>query len=479
MSKRKTHFFIYTFTSLMQKGISFLLLPIYTSFLSQKDYGIVSITTSSIALLSIIFTFGLDSGIIRLYFDFRADVKTMRSKIGSLLFAIQILGLSVGSLMLLIGILFFRNGFLGIDFHPFYPLMLLILFFQPTFSLIQSLLQAMEKSKLFMVFNLSFFCVNLSLTLYFVIVLKIGAAGILLAQLIALLLFFFVGLFIIRKIWTPAFDKKVILQSFRYSIPMIPHSLGGQLAATADRYILGYYFDVRKSGLLHLGYQASQPMELIASSFNRTFIPYFHNKLSIPSYTYFREIGIFIILLFSTVGLIGSLFVRDVFEWFINAKFLEASEIIPLLIFSHVATTLYFFFAAILFYDKKLIRLVPICTVSSAVIGIALNFFLVKIWGLWGAAFSQLASQVILFTMAIIISRKANPVKWNYVAMIAIFVIYATLSVAISHYLLLAGDVVWTMPLRIIISLIGIGICFYYYYLYIPNSLSRNILNKT
>ncbi|MGX5820032.1 lipopolysaccharide biosynthesis protein [Chitinophaga lutea] len=479
MASRKTHFLIYTITSLLQKGVSFLLLPVYTKFLTQEDYGTVSISTTSVALLSVVFTFGLDTAIVRLYFDFRQDPSSIREKLGSLLVAMQVLGLGIGSVLLVVGLLFFRDGFFGIPFLPFYPMILLILFFQPTFSLVQALFQAMEKSRLFLVFNGLFFVVNLSLTLYSVIVLQMGAFGVIGAQLVSLFVFFFFGLWTIRRLWKPAMNLKIVTESLRYAAPMIPHSLGGQLAATADRYILSYYFDVRQTGLLHLGYQASQPMELLSGSFNRAFIPFFHHKLSENSVSSIREIGLFAVLAFSTIALGGSLFVGDVFTWFINAKFHGAIMIIPLLIFSHVATTLYYFFSAILFYDKQRTRLIPICTVSSAIIGIGLNFVFVRHWGLWGAAVSQLASQVVLFLMAFLLSYRFSAVKWNYGLMIAIFVLYAGVGVVVSTFAPTVLSSSAYLAVRLVLCFVSVGICAGYYFLYITNTLPKSIFKRS
>ncbi|MBS3962529.1 MAG: oligosaccharide flippase family protein [Sandarakinorhabdus sp.] len=61
---------IYAGTSLLQKGLAFLLLPLYTLYLDPQAYGVFAIVTAVHGLLSIVFTLGLTGAVTRFYFEF-------------------------------------------------------------------------------------------------------------------------------------------------------------------------------------------------------------------------------------------------------------------------------------------------------------------------------------------------------------------------------------------------------------------------
>src|SRR5699024_5289914 len=59
---------IYTVTSVLQKAIGFLLLPLYTTYLTPEDYGITGVVNALTALLSLLFTLSLNSSVQRYYY---------------------------------------------------------------------------------------------------------------------------------------------------------------------------------------------------------------------------------------------------------------------------------------------------------------------------------------------------------------------------------------------------------------------------
>src|SRR5699024_5885560 len=70
--------FLYTFSQLLVKGIGFLLLPLYTYFLTPDDYGIVNLINSFLQISLYIITFSLGSGIMRFYVDYNDNHKDLK-----------------------------------------------------------------------------------------------------------------------------------------------------------------------------------------------------------------------------------------------------------------------------------------------------------------------------------------------------------------------------------------------------------------
>lgn len=61
----------YTIGNFTSKAVNFLLLPLYTSYLTPDEYGIVNSMEVFSNILLIFFTLGLERAIYRLYHDFK------------------------------------------------------------------------------------------------------------------------------------------------------------------------------------------------------------------------------------------------------------------------------------------------------------------------------------------------------------------------------------------------------------------------
>ncbi len=65
---------IYGIGDILQKFVSFLLLPIYTTYLVPEDYGIVGLLSVFSIIVSVITMFGLTNGIARYFFILKKSV---------------------------------------------------------------------------------------------------------------------------------------------------------------------------------------------------------------------------------------------------------------------------------------------------------------------------------------------------------------------------------------------------------------------
>src|SRR5687767_660510 len=110
---------IYTATNALQKGAMFLLLPLYTRYLSPGDYGIVAVVTAANSLLVILFTFSLHGAMTRFYFEYRADPEKLKEFWGTQLTAVLLISAAGAASLLLFGEPLARRLLPGIPFWPY------------------------------------------------------------------------------------------------------------------------------------------------------------------------------------------------------------------------------------------------------------------------------------------------------------------------------------------------------------------------
>ena len=68
------HSSVYMLATILNKVVSFLMIPIYTRFLIPSDYGIIEILGLTTDLIGMVISIGIASAMYRFYFDYD-DVK--------------------------------------------------------------------------------------------------------------------------------------------------------------------------------------------------------------------------------------------------------------------------------------------------------------------------------------------------------------------------------------------------------------------
>ena len=64
---------IYTLGNIINRALGFILIPLYSVYLSTEDYGIISAMTIFISICTIIIFLSLDRAVYRCYFDYKSE----------------------------------------------------------------------------------------------------------------------------------------------------------------------------------------------------------------------------------------------------------------------------------------------------------------------------------------------------------------------------------------------------------------------
>lgn len=457
--------FIYSLTTFVQKGLVFLLLPLYTQYLPPDEYGIVTVMLAISFICSAFFTFGLDSAILRFSYDSGQDAEEFRKLFGTLLIALFFISLTVFVLAVTAfapAVQFFMDS---IPFYPYAYIGLAIVVFQPLYNLCLAFLQAKNKAGSYSFLSFMYFTVNIGLIITFVIVFGMGAYGYLLAILIAQVLSSAAGLWILRNEFLLSFQTQYLKKALSYSMPLIPHSVASQAAGYADRIILNKFLSTGMAGIYHLGYVLSMPIEVLTFSINRAYTPLFfkHVEEKKNDLSEVVEVALIITLIYLFFSTAMALFSFEVVSWFFSDNFFPAYKVIPFISFSFANTGFYYLFSTVLFYDKTLTRFVPISTVIAGATIIGLDLILVPEIGFLGAGIAVYSGQLMLAVLAYCFSR-GRIINWPLSKIIPCYLIavgIAAAGIAISTSLTNAFLVI---GLKLTLLLVLVLFCSWIYY---------------
>lgn len=407
-------FSLYTFASIVERAVSFFILPVFTYYLSTKDFGILSLHSTISTFMLPLISLGIQGSISIAYY--KKEKKEYSNYFSSSIFFPFIL-----SLLISINILFFKSFiefFFGI---PIIWILLIPIF--SFFSFVNSLLlidyQIKNEPKKYVIFSLSNSIFNILISVLFVVLFDYGFEGRIIGQYVSIFIFFILSIYIlhtIRKELRIKFNLNDALDSLKFGIPLIPHIIGGMVMNMSDRFFIDYFYGKSELGIYNIGYLVGSSISLFSAAFANAIIPFSYHLFN--QNTYHSKVKVVRIYWFYSIFLIFTVFILwilnpYIFKWFINSKFSKGSEYVFWVTLAYFFQGLYLLFANILFYLKKT-KIFFFLSFINISLNVLLNYYLIIYFGIIGAAYATLISFLLFFIMISYYTNKIYPMPWLF-----------------------------------------------------------------
>ena len=389
---------IYSILNLLQKGINFLLIPVLTSYLTTFDYGVVAVVTAVNAFLNVFYLLSLNGSLNRFYYEYKDDKHKVKKLFGTIVSFVFLFSILL-SVLLIITHEYLIDPFLNdVSFAPYMLIGMISVLFNPIFTIFQNTLQARQEGKKFGRNNLLYFITNLVFLLISVIVFKMKAKGVLSSLALTNFIFFIYTVIYFRKDITIGIDRIILKESLRYSLPLVPHSLSGVATNIIDRLFINNYLSTSLTGVYNLGNTFGGIIFLLSSGVNQAFVPWFNEQIKFNKYSKIPIIAKLLVFFYCIIALGLSLFGKDVIVFVTPETYHQAWKVIPFIAFAFVFHSVYYFFSTPLFYDikGKGSRVLPVFTISAALVNMVFNYFLIKKYGIVGASIATLVAKFLL-----------------------------------------------------------------------------------
>ena len=408
-----TNSFIYVLSDVLNKAVPFLMLPILTRYLTPSDYGIISIFTVLVSILSIFVGLNIH-GAINVNF-FKMNKEKLKVFIGNCMIILNI------SATIVFILLYFTYSYISLKLNidSVWIFVAAILAFANFLTTINLLLwMAEENPKLYGIYQISQTFVVASLSIFLVVGMNMGVTGQLLATSIGSLLFSFLSfVFIIKRGYLLfSFKKDYIKEALAFGIPLIPHSLSGWIKTGADRIVLMGLVGASATGIYSTGYQIGMIMSVLVSAFHKAWTPYLYKLLSNSPTKEIKEKVVkityaYFVIIFM-LAILFSYLANILIPYFLGAKFIGASEYIIYFMIAFAFQGMYFMVVNYIFYEKKTYILAYI-TFGTAIIHIGLLYWLIAKNGSIGAAQATMISFAITFFAIWFYASKVYNMPWN------------------------------------------------------------------
>ena len=388
---------VYSIGSISQGALFVLLFPIYTSFLSPQDFGIIGLMAITVSLLTRFVSALINSAFTRFYY-----APEYKEKNGVLLFNLFLWALLTIACCAAIfwGISEYLAGVLLQDRNLAYLLKIyaLILFLQPISSLFLCLLRMLEKAKYSVFTSISSLLISAGLTLYLLTILKKGVLSLIVGNLLSLIVTVIMILPVFINRATFRLSHTVLIPPLKYAYPLLLSEYSNLFIQSGDRYVLRIFGSVSMVGVYTFGYQIAGILQTaLVTPIKQALQPIVLKQEEDPeAIRHFLRVGAtYFYLIGCAACLLISLFSREILMLFARKEvFWGAWVIVPIITYSYVQHGLGNFVGWGMGLMKKSFHISGTVLVAASV-NIGLNFLFVPRWGMLGAAFATVLSYIV------------------------------------------------------------------------------------
>lgn len=368
-------FGIYTLAGFVSKGIAFLLLPFFTHYLSQSDYGLITIFSNSVYFIAPLMNMGIGDTLTVEY------PRLAKNEISSFVSTSMVIPLIVLLVVLLAALIFhsFFSSVTGLSATLIY--LICILSFLNFFSeYLFTMLRNQQKPVSFGILSIVKTGLELLFAVYFIRFCQAGYIGRVGSMLLTTLLFasFALVYFIKNRLIILEFSKEWIRLILKRGLPSVPLFFMVFTMYNSDTYMVNYYYGPAKAGLYGLAGQFAFLLTVITASFITPFYPFLYENLHKGNHQKVVSLIVKYIFLISGIFLSILLLTPMVFKLVIAPKFHPALYYLFLLLVGQYFYSFYLILAGLIFYKKQNHLYYYICPVVIT-FTLCVNYFLLHI----------------------------------------------------------------------------------------------------
>ncbi|MGG3832583.1 oligosaccharide flippase family protein [Geobacillus thermocatenulatus] len=410
---------LYAFMNVGTKLIAFLMLPIYTSYLSKAQYGAVYLIDQWTSMLTFLVIFGTDSALSFYYYDTDDKEKRLLYVRNVMYFRLFVVGLLFLAVVLagpwIAGALFQEPRYVDLLYISIATLLLDTIFVMAT-----TVLRFEFQTKKVVIWTL--------VKMLLVAVLSYAALrwfaatpeGLLIGRLVSSALVFLLMLHLTVKymVWRVRFD--VLKELLAYAAPLVPTSLAFWVIANVSTFFIQRFASLEEVGVFGVALRLATVITLITSGVQMAWRPY---SMSMKDRSESRALFAKVYMALLLIGAFGLLLIATASPWlvatFFKPEYRDAASYIP---FLSAVTFLNFYYLIVstgLFLTKETGYISRVFTLA-ALLHLALNAVLVPLWLSWGA----IAASLMTYMAAVaFIFRKSQqvypvPVSWKKMALV-------------------------------------------------------------
>lgn len=396
--------------SMISSGIPFFMIPIITYYLSPVEYGYLAYLGAIVGMASVFC--GLQPHLFLIVKHGELD-RIEKSQYISLSFLFTV----IFGFLVCIFIALFIRPFLTIELSLFTIIAICIIAIcRSGLLILDAVLQSEKKLIKLSILLVLQAIIHYSLAILFLEYFFQNWQGKFYAELISAILMLITGIYLIHSLIGYSFSFKFsqVVRLLKYSTPLSFHAFSIVVMASIDRLMIVEIMNLESAGIYVVAYAFGGILGIFHNALLKVWNPVFYklvknltndSKLNIVSVSYaYFFLSVIVLIFFSYIGPFFYLLM-------VSPAYFSGESIIPIVAFAYTIEAVRKVFVAYLFSENKVILIAALGFVAI-LINITLNYLLIPIYGVYGAAWATVLSYFIVTIITIHKSVTIFPMPW-------------------------------------------------------------------
>lgn len=417
------------FGTMCTKGVSFLLLPLYTSILTTEEYGTVDLVNTFVTLIAYTLTLQFEAGVFRFLIDFRDNKEKQKEYISTTIFVVTV------SLLIGIGAVIIIDLIKPIGYIKYLIFNIITTIYLSVFCQIA---RGIGNIPIYTLASFISIASQVAFNVLFIVGIDWHIGGMLTASIAGRVLAIITVFFpckIYKFISIRDFDKDAFKNLMKYSLPLVPNTLCWWLINASNRLIISYFLGTSYNGIYAVANKFPGLFTTITSIFQVSWAENAAETLNSKDRdAYYSKImsQSMCFIACCCAGVIAIL--PLIFTFLINENYNETYYHIMILLLSSLMNTWQNLYAS-LFGALKKTKYIAKFTAITAVVTVSLTAIFMGKFGLYAASVTTLISYLLVTLLYHNAVCKFVKIKYSAKKIIitAIAVLIATVSFLINN----------------------------------------------
>ncbi len=402
---------------------TFLLIPLYTHYLTQEEYGLLATLLFTSEIIITINDVGMRSAFMRFFSEFSG-----KNKLSELIGSSISLNIITGIILIIVASLI-PDSYIAKIFNTKVIDYIIILTIcagvAKTLSLnILSYFRVKNLGGSYLIISLVTSIILFIITWITLVVENLGISGVLIAQIIS---FGVVWLLILLWIaFKEGFKINIgtVKMLFKFGYPLIFVTSGVILINTSGNYFLGIFRNLEEVALLSIAYKvASISVMILIAPFQLAFEPYvFNNKHNPKLKSILSKTVTYITLAYLIVSVIILFIFKYLIHFIGSPEYLNSYPLIYLLLPAFLFTAFNYIGQAMIHLNNKT-KTTGITSFSITVVSIIISYFCTQAFGIYGTIIGVNFFLIVTGISLFYFGNKEFPIKIEYKRILSVFVL--------------------------------------------------------
>jgi O-antigen/teichoic acid export membrane protein len=412
--------FLYALAYLFNRGVSFLLLPLYTRHLTPADYGILAFCGSFSAVLALILAFGLSGAVNLAYFKLTAAEH--RSLLKTVWVWYAAVPLAAGLLLELAGPWLAADLVPEVPWHPYLRLAAWIGCATIALELPVTLCIVEQRAGRYAVLTTASFLLTAGLLVWFVVLRGGGALGSLWAQLLAGLACTAASYWVLwrrcRPLRRPLVHWGHLAWSLRLCLPILPYTLFLWALNVSDRWILGRNVALADVGVYSLAYTLGMSVTLCGSALGSAYAPLYYQSAEDATFRpQLRKLIAVYLAVVTWATLAVALLAPEIVGLMTREAYAGAADLVPWIAAGYWSYAGFYLLSVYVVQRRERTGWLTVIAGLPAAVNVILNLLLVPRYGVWAAALTTWLCLILMAGLALAVSRRLDPLPYPWLTL--------------------------------------------------------------